>query len=267
MQKMNEVGYSESIQENSLRLGRRSMRAPFRICSVFAVVAAVAVTVTEAKPRQTPAEKSPAETLLEEARKLSLKGDLDGAYQKLDAALQADPKFWQATYYRAELHFRQHRYESTVQDCGEILRMKPDQVVAALLRAQANSKLGREDECLRELDQVISHGNKKDIVPLVTAYEMRAWLRATSRDANVRNGKQALSDAKQACKLSHDNDPQSLDTLAAAYAEVGDFESAINAEDRAIKAQLVSDEFNIPTENIFQKHRASFQQHQPIRDE
>ena len=243
------------------------MRAIFHIFSVVAVVAALAVSATEAKPRQTPAEKSPAETLLKEAHTLSLKGDFDGAYQKLDAALQADPKFWQAIYLRAELHFQQHRYESTEQDCAEILRIKPDQVVAALLRAQADTKLGREDECLRELDQVISKGNKKDLIPLVTAYEMRAWLRATSRDPSIRNGKQALTDAKQACKLSHNNDSQSLDTLAAAYAEVGDFEAAVEAEDRAINAQLVSDEFNIPTENIFQKHRASFQAHQPIRDQ
>jgi tetratricopeptide (TPR) repeat protein len=267
MQKLHEMECSESDSKEFFAPGRRRMRAIFHIFSVVAVVAALAVSATEAKPRQSPDEKSPAEALLKEARALSLKGDLDAAYQKLDVALQADPKFWQAIYFRAELHFRQHRYESTVQDCTEILQMKPDQVVAALLRAQANSKLGRNDECLRELDHVISHGNKKDIVPLVTAYEMRAWLRATSSDTNVRNGKQALSDAKQACKLSHNNDPQSLDTLAAANAEVGDFQAAVDAEDRAINAQLVSDEFNIPTENIFQKHRASFQQHQPIRDE
>lgn len=242
------------------------MRVTFRIFSAIAVAVSLAA-LAGAKPPQIPAEKSPAEKLLEEARAVSLKGDFDGAYRKLDAALQVDPKFWPAIYYRAELHFQQRRYESTLQDCAEILRVKPDYVVAALLRAQANTKLGREDECMRELDQVISHGNKKNLIPLVTAYEMRAWLRATSRDADIRNGKKALNDAKQACKLSHNNDPQSLDTLAAAYAEVGDFEAAVDAEDRAIKAQLVSDDFNVPTENVFQKHRASFQQHQPIRDE
>jgi tetratricopeptide (TPR) repeat protein len=222
--------------------------------------------MTTAKTRNTPAEKSPAETLLDEARTMSLKGDLDGAYQKLDAAVQADPKFWQAIYYRAELHFQQHNYESTVQDCTEILRIKPDRLVAALLRAQANTKLRRNDECLRELDQVISQVNKKDVALLVTAYEMRAWLRATSPDPKFRDGKQALIDAKQACKLSHDDDAQSLDTLAAAYAELGDFGAAVEAEDRAIKAQMVSEEFNMATQDIFQKHRKSFEQHRPIPD-
>ena len=234
---------------------------------VIAVVAALVVSAIDAKPQKTPAEKSPAQKLLEEAHAMSLKGDFDGAFQKLDAALQADPGFWQAIYYRAELHFQQHKYETTLQDCSEILRLKPDSAAAALLRAQVNAKLGRNEECVRELDQIISHGSKKDPGPLVQAYEMRAWLRATSRDDSVRNGKQALSDAKEACKLSHDSDPMSLDTLAAAYAEVGDFEAAVDAEDRAIKAQLVSDEFNIPTENLFQKHRTMFQQHRTIREE
>jgi tetratricopeptide (TPR) repeat protein len=231
-----------------------------------AVILLVAVSAVTAKTRPTPAEKSPSEKLLLEARELSLKGDFDSAYQKLDAALQADPNYWQAIYYRAELHFQQQRYESTVQDCSEVLRMNPDQSVAALLRAQANTKLGRNEDCLRELDQVISRGKKKDIAPLVAGYEMRAWLRATSRDSNVRNGKQALSDAKEACKLTKDSDAQSLDTLAAAYAEVGNFEAAMEAEDRAIKAQMVSDEFNMATQDVFQKHLTSFKQHRPIRD-
>ena len=241
------------------------MRATFSFVVAIAVVAVVAVT--DAKPRQTPAEPSPAEKLLQDARAVSLKGDIDGAFQRLDAALRADPTFWQAIYYRAELHFQQRRYESTLQDCAEILRMKPGLVAAVLLHAQANTKLGRNDECLRELDQVVSHGNKKDVASLAVAYEMRAWLRATSPDANFRDGKQALIDAKQACKLSNDNDAQSLDTLAAAYAEVGEFESAIDAEDRAIRAQMISDAFNMATQDVFQKHLASFKQHRPIRDE
>lgn len=234
---------------------------------VVAMIAAMAVSAAGAKPGQNPGEKSPAEKLLEEARTLSLKGDFDGARQKLGAALQVDPKFWQAMYYRVELDLQQHRYETALQDCSEILRMKPDQPVAILLRARIEAKLNRNDECLRDLEQVISHANKKDLAAVVQAYEMRAWLRATSHDADVRNGKQTLSDAKEACKLSHDSDPLSLDALAAAYAELGDFRAAVDAEDRASKAQLVSDEFSIATENIFQKHRASFEAHQPIRDE
>ena len=224
-------------------------------------------TRVDAKPRPTPAEKSPAETLLAEARAVSLKGDFDTAYQKLDAAVRTDPHFWQAIYYRAELHFQQQKYESTVQDCAEILRIKSGHPLAQLLRAQANTKLGRNQECLRDLDAVIRNTNKKDIAPLVMAFEMRGWLRATSPDENFRNGKQAVIDAQQACKLSRDSDAQSLDTLAAAYAEVGDYPAAIEAVERAIKAQMVSDAFNLATQNVFQSHLASFKQRRPLRDQ
>ena len=250
------------LQGDSGNTMRRHFSIPLAV-----LICVVAATLANGKPRPTPAEKSPAEKLLAEARVVSLKGDLNAAYQKLDAALQADPGFWQAVYYRAELHFQQRKYESTIEDCTELLRVKPDQTVAQLLRAQANTKLGRHEECLRELDQVINHRKKGDVIPLVMAYEMRAWLRATSPDSNFRDAKQALSDAKQACKLSQNYDPQSLDTLAAAYAEVGDYDSAEEAEERAIKALLVSDDFNLPTQDVFQKHLASFKHHRPIRDE
>jgi tetratricopeptide (TPR) repeat protein len=144
--------------------------------------------------------------------------------------------------------------------------MKPDQAAAALLRAQANSKLGRNEEFLRELDEVIGHGKKKDVIPLVMAYEMRAWLRATSPDPSVRNGKEAVIDAKQACKLSRNHDAQSLDTLAAAYAESGEFETAMDTEDRALKALLVSDDFNMATQAVFEKHMDAYRQHRPVRE-
>ena len=67
-----------------------------------------AVSLATAKTPPIAAEKSPSEKLLQEARELSLKGDLDSAYQKLEAALQSDPSYWQAIFYRAELHFQQH---------------------------------------------------------------------------------------------------------------------------------------------------------------
>ena len=156
------------------------MRPTFSFVVAVAIAIFVAVGMVDAKPQESTSEKSPAEKLLAEARALSLKGDLDGARQKLSAALQVDSKFWQAIYYRAELDIQQRRYETALQDCSEILRMKPNQTGAVLLRVRVNAKLGRNDECLRDLDQVISHANKKDLEALVQAYEMRAWLRATS---------------------------------------------------------------------------------------
>ena len=59
-----------------------------------------------------------------------------------------------------------------------------------------------------------------------------AWLLATSKFEGLRNGTLALDQASKAV----DQQPSAsfLDTLAAAYAELGDFEQAISTQRQAI---------------------------------
>ncbi len=54
-----------------------------------------------------------------------------------------------------------------------------------------------------------------------------AWILATSPDGALRNGAEAVRLSEQACKLTDYRQPVLLGTLAAAYAEAGDFTSAI----------------------------------------
>ena len=57
---------------------------------------------------------------------------------------------------------------------------------------------------------------------------------ATCPDPSLRRGEMAVSLARQATIASgHSNPPEFLDTLAAAYAEVGDFEKALEAAGQA----------------------------------
>ena len=54
-----------------------------------------------------------------------------------------------------------------------------------------------------------------------------AWVLATDMDQDVRNGDAAVNWAQAAVQGKHRNDPQYLDTLAAAYAETGQFDRAV----------------------------------------
>lgn len=68
---------------------------------------------------------------------------------------------------------------------------------------------------------------------------MRARISAASQDSSVRNG---VVDATEACRLTGWNDPVGLDTLAAAYAEWGEFERAVGWQRKAIELLLPFEE-------------------------
>ena len=61
-----------------------------------------------------------------------------------------------------------------------------------------------------------------------------AWLLATCEDAAVRDGPTAVTYAEKAVAATNRKDPVILDTLAAAYAETGEFEKAIDVQKEAI---------------------------------
>jgi cytochrome c-type biogenesis protein CcmH/NrfG len=54
-----------------------------------------------------------------------------------------------------------------------------------------------------------------------------AWILATDPDAEIRKGFEAVKLARRACILTRNADPLTIGTLAAGYAEIGDFDAAI----------------------------------------
>jgi tetratricopeptide (TPR) repeat protein len=62
-----------------------------------------------------------------------------------------------------------------------------------------------------------------------------AWFLATSSDASIRDGNRAMELANQAVRLSDGKDPTYLRTLAAAYAETGQFAEAQKTATRALR--------------------------------
>lgn len=94
------------------------------------------------------------------------------------------------------------------------------------------------------------------------SYNLLAWIEATCPDSSVRDGKEAISLATKACELTHWKESSWLDTLAAAYAESGDFQRAIQFEEQALRAGNSPDS----EQKAMRERLALYKQSQPYRE-
>src|SRR4030095_15136341 len=155
------------------------------------------------------------------------KQDYEKARRYYDAAIAQDPPPWGAYMNRAWVFIQQRKWNLALQDLNTVVRLKSGHLGAALLRGRVNALLGNYSRALDEYDRLlkITHSELPSIC--AAALNNRAWLRATCPNASFRNGRQAGGEAKSACNRASWSEPAYIDTLAAAYAETGHFDSAI----------------------------------------
>jgi tetratricopeptide (TPR) repeat protein len=197
--------------------------------------------------------------LLKQAEEQVKNGAFDDARRSADASLRSDPTFWPALYSRAKAYFYMGKCELALRDCNEALRQNRTFIEASLLRAGANARLGKYAEALKEIDHCISIHPRTDAY--ARALSDRARIRATCRDPMFRDGQAAVKDAVKACKLMQWKDEISIEVLAMAYAEAGDFTSAIHYAEQALATKGVSSEHS----KKIQRHVELFKQHKPLR--
>ena len=112
----------------------------------------------------------------------------------------------------------------------------PEKALALYNQGLAIQKAGDVDGGIRQFYLAIQAD--PDCAPALNHF---AWLRATDKAARLRNGAEAVAMAKRACKVAVVAGAPTvfaancLDTLAAAYAEAGDFEAAARAARQAIE--------------------------------
>jgi hypothetical protein len=91
-----------------------------------------------------------------------------------------------------------------------------------------------------------------------------AWLLATAQDPRCRDPRQAVELAKEAAGLDAPNNVRALDTLAAACASAGDFESALRWQSLALRYAAESNPSE--QEELLERYKL-YEKHQPyVRD-
>lgn len=198
---------------------------------------------------------------------LYTRGDLEAAIEAYDEAIRLNPRDATALNSRGHAYFvlatreenvsrRQRDYAAAQRDYTEAIRIKPDYAAAYTNRGDVYYDLGsfaRAGEDYRravDLDDTLGR-----------AYQSAAWLMATCPDDSIRNEQLAIQAARRAIAIDGESDHTYLETLAAAYANAGQFEEAAAIQSRAIRIA--------PADRMEQQQERlrMFQQGQPYRTE
>ncbi len=147
-------------------------------------------------------------------------------------------------------------YDKAIADYNEAIQLDPKSAFAYSARASvwiSKHEYGRADT---DLDQALRLDPENPV-----ECNGRAWIWSTCPDAKYRDGKKAIEAATKACELTDWQEAGIIDTLAAAFAEVGDFSSALKWQSKAI--ELETDGKN---KEEFVTRLKLYQQKQPYRD-
>lgn len=124
---------------------------------------------------------------------------------------------------------RIERYADAAAIFADVLAIDPQRISAYNNRARALYHMGDFAEVHQTLRAAL-HNNPQHR----TLQNNLAWFLATCPDDAQRSGAEAVTLAQDLCARSQEPVPQWLDTLAAAHAEVGDFDKAVQLVQQAI---------------------------------
>jgi tetratricopeptide (TPR) repeat protein len=189
---------------------------------------------------------------------LARKGQSDEAMVHYEEAIKLEPNYADAYYNRGNVLFAKGRIDEAIADWEKTLQIQPND-------ADAHTSLGNALLRQGSLKEAIAHYEKAlALAPKDPHSRINiAWVLATSSDASIRDGARAVEFARKAVELSNSGDPKFLRTLAAAYAETGQFSQAIAAARQGLA--IAASEGDFPLANLLQGDIALYREHVPIR--
>jgi len=163
------------------------------------------------------------------ANNLIKTGDPEGAIEHLREAIRINPLMVQSHYNLGMLLLHQGHPDQALPELETTVTLNPRYAPGEEVLAGCYGALHNDSEALAHWRNALAIEPKS-----VSALVGLARFLASSSDDTFRNGAEAVAVAEQANDLTSGADPRVLDTLAAAYAEAGQFPQALRAANRAL---------------------------------
>lgn len=159
-------------------------------------------------------------------------GRYEEAIQALKQSLIKDPNNAIAHNNLGLAYNNLSRYEEAKQCFEKVVMKEPNDPTVWTGLAVSCQKLKEYERSISCFKKAIQY--KSDSTEVFWLYTGLSFLYATCPEAEFRNGKEAILLAEQACKLTDHKNHLCIAVLAAAYAESGDFNKAIECQKKAI---------------------------------
>ena len=161
--------------------------------------------------------------------------------------------------------YSQKKYKTAKERIKPLLEKSPNDLDLLRDDSQLSISLGLHAEAIEALTKIVAADSED-----YTSINNLAWILCTSPEDSIRNGRRAVELAEQAGKLTDYKRAFVLSTLAAAYAEAGDFEKA---REMSLKSVEVAKTEKNKTEEErqellehLQKEWNCFERNQPFRE-